>query len=365
MALDSSLLVGLLHCELGVSVEAFTFEYSEYDGKYNEYERARQLTRQHDIPHHKIKYGGEWLRSNFEDAIRQYEEPFTYGHHTARLAPVRDEAVSLLLNGILPESEFLSRTATYALRVESSGFQRIAAKCRRLFDSWPLKKLSRVKYVADIVGASPSEVFYNLPDNTVLPDALRRRLSTDAARLEEGRARVLELFDTEVDRVDLSSKPEIISHLRNIYFVPDHLLWWNYRWAHASGIEMAAPHTAPDVASWMESFRQSLWPPHQESIRKDLIRRTATTVMPDEFAYNQKIAQSALFWIWLQGSLCPLLHKYLSPAAPRADGLFDVEFVQRELQKHIAGKGRQPYLVWTLLCFMIWKRVFLESEEFT
>lgn len=94
---DSSLLVGLLHCELGAEVEAFTFEYSDHDGRYNEYDKARRLTRRYDIPHHRIHYSGEWLKDNLEEAIRKYEEPFTYGHHTAQLKEVAESDVTLLI----------------------------------------------------------------------------------------------------------------------------------------------------------------------------------------------------------------------------------------------------------------------------
>jgi hypothetical protein len=157
----------------------------------------------------------------------------------------------------------------------------------------------------------------------------------------------------------------VLSHLKNCFLVPDHIIWWNYRWTHAHGIKMASPYFAPGVWRWLDSLRQPLWPPHQESIRKVLIRRAATTVMPEEAAHNRKIAQSAPFWKWFQDSLQPLLRNHLSPRALHRDDLFEVDFVQKELQKHTNGRGQKPYLMWTLLCFMVWKRTFLESGDFS
>lgn len=361
---DSSLLVGLLHCELGAQVEAFTFDYSDYDGGYNEYDEARRLTRRYDIPHHKIKYSGEWLKANLKDAVRQYEEPFSYGNHTARLREVADRKTPLLLNGV-KGSGFISRTAAYALRIENSIAGRAAQVGSPLFEHWPLSKLSRFKHALTIIQSPTAKLFYELPTDRVLPDSVREQLYKSSGYLRESRKDVLRLFEKEVRNSGLSRKTEQMDHLANHFSNHDHYLWWNYRWARAHSLDMEAPFLTPKVRSWMDSIKQPLWPPHKESIRKVLIRRAAATVMPDELAYNRKIAQSAPFWIWFQGPLRPLLYEYLSPSTLQEDGLFNVEFVQRELQKHIAGRGRQPYLIWTLLCFMIWKQVFLESEEFT
>ena len=359
---DSSLLVGLLHCELGAEVEAFTFEYSGYDGKYNEYSQARRLTRQYDIPHYKIKYSGAWLQDNLQATIREHEEPFTYGLHTARLKEVADGRTPLLLNGV-KGSGFISRTAAYALRIENSIAERGAQVGSSLFKHWPLSKLSRAKHALDIIQASASELFYELPADRVLPDSVREQLYKNSRHFREGRGAVLRLFEKEVRDSGLSRKAERVDHLTNHFSVHDHYLWWNYRWARAHGLNMEAPFLMPEVRSWMDSTKQPLWPPHKESVRKVLIRRAAATVMPEELAYNRKIAQTAPFWRWFQGPLLPLLHKYLTPSTLREDGLFDTEFVQRELQKHTAGRGKRPYLIWTLLCFMVWKQVFLESEN--
>ena len=361
---DSSLLVGLLHCELGAQVEAFTFDYSDYDGGYNEYDQARRLTRRYDIAHHKIKYSGEWLKANLEDAVRQYEEPFSYGNHTARLKEVADREIPLLLNGV-KGSGFTSRTAAYALRIENPIAKRAAQVGSALLKHSPLSKPSRFKHALDIIQAPTTELFYELPADRVLPDSVREQLYKNSRDLREGRKAVLHLFEKEVRDSGLPRKAERMDHLTNHFSVHDHYLWWNYRWARAHGLDMEAPFLMPEVRSWMDSIEQPLWPPHKESIRKVLIRRAAATVMPDEFAYNRKIAQSAPFWIWFQGPLRPLLHEYLSPSALQEDGLFDTEFVQRELQKHIAGRGKRPYLIWTLLCFMVWKQVFLESEDYS
>ena len=212
--------------------------------------------------------------------------------------------------------------------------------------------------------SSPSDLFYRMLFDRVLPDSVRRRLYADQNRVSEGKSAVLSLFEKEVQEVDLHRKSDRICHLHNKFSVCDHYLWWNYRWTRAYELEMAAPFLMPKLRRFMESLRQPFWPPRDESVQKTLARHVAATVMPDEIAYSEKIAQTAPLWVWFRGPLYSLLQEYLRPSKVQEDGLFDAEVVKQEVKKHVSGTGNQPYLVWSLLCFMVWKRTFLESNDF-
>jgi asparagine synthase (glutamine-hydrolysing) len=360
---DSSLLVGLLHCELGVSVEAFTFQYSGYEGKYNEYDRARRLTRLYDIPHHKIDYSAEWLRDKFSRAVCDYEGPFSYGNHTARLKEVRDMNISLLLNGILPQSSFISRTATFALRLEGATSKSVGRCGRYLLRKWCPDGHSRFRHALDVIASSAEKLFYSLVQDTVVPELDRKNLYAEERRVDVGRESMLRLFEREVHDTGLNRKAERLAHLRNQFALPDHLMWWHYRWAQANNLTTGAPYVHSDVRSWMQSLRQPVWPLHQEWVGKVLIREAAALLMPEDIAHEPKIAQSVPFWRWFQGPLRPLLFEYLKPTRLERIGLFNVDFVQQALQQHITGKVSRPYLLWTLLCFMVWEDEFLEGKH--
>ena len=360
---DSSLLVGLLHCELGVPVEAFTFQYSGYEGKYNEYDRARRLTRLYDLPHHKIDYSAEWLKDNFSRTVRDYEEPFSYGNHTARLKEVNDADISLLLNGILPQSSFISRTATFALRVGGSPARSVGRWGRYLLQRWCPKGHSRFRHAVNVAASSAEDLFYSLVQDTVVSEADRKKLYAEDRRLDIGRESMLRLFEREVHDSGLNRKAERLAHLRNQFALPDHLMWWHYRWAQANNLTTGAPYVHSDVRSWMQSLRQPVWPLHQEWVGKALIREAAASLMPEDIAHEPKIAQSVPFWRWFQGPLRPLLFEYLKPSRLEKIGLFNLDFVQQALQQHMTGKVSRPYLLWTLLCFMVWEDEFLEGKH--
>jgi asparagine synthase (glutamine-hydrolysing) len=357
---DSALLVGLLHSELGTEVEAFTFEYSGHDGRYNEYSQARRLTDRYGIPHRRIRYTGRWLASNVEEAVENYEGPFTYGLHTAQLKEVAESGVSLLLNGV-KGSVHISRTADYALRLRGAFAGRIARAGKTLLDALPSHTMPRFRHGLDVAESPASDLFYRMPVDRMIPDSVRGQLYANPERASSGKDALMSLFAEEVRRSGLRRKADQLSHLHNHFSVSDHFLWWNYRWTQVQGLEMGAPFLMPAPRRLMESLRQPLWPPHEESIRKVLIRRAAATVMPDEIAYSEKVAQTAPLWSWFRGPLYPLLRKYLQPSELQKDGLFNADFVEHEVERHTAGTGDRPYVVWSLLCFMIWKRNFLEE----
>ena len=368
---DSSLLVGLLHCELGVSVEAFTFDYTGYEGafdeRFNEYDRARRLTTEYDIPHHKIEYGPGWLNSNLSNAVCQYEEPFTYGIHTAPLEQVAERGIELLLNGVQGAGLFISSAASYAIRLDGA-FEKAARNGSALlgnwpFNTWPVNKLLRkirsaeeLRHVFDVIGSPASNIFLDRHHNSILSRKLRQDLFSDATLPEAGREAVLALLQDEVRRTELSRKVDRVVHLMYTFWTCDHLLWWNYRWAHANGLEMGAPFTTPTVQSWLQSLRQPLWPPYQESIMKILTRRAASTVMPDEIAYYQNIAQTSPLLGWLkEGKLNNLRDKYLRDYVDKEGVLSD-------------GLGKDmeniynPWFVWGSICYMAWEKEFFHND---
>jgi hypothetical protein len=109
--------------------------------------------------------------------------------------------------------------------------------------------------------SSPSDLFYRMLFDRVLPDSVRRRLYADQNRVSEGKSAVLSLFEKEVQEVDLHRKSDRICHLHNKFSVCDHYLWWNYRWTRAYELEMAAPFLMPKLRRFMESLRQPFCPP--------------------------------------------------------------------------------------------------------
>jgi 7-cyano-7-deazaguanine synthase in queuosine biosynthesis len=201
---DSSLLVGLLHSELGAQVEAFTFDYSGYEGKYNEYARARRLTRQYDIPHHKVEYDGEWLRDNFKEVIRQYEEPFSYGNHTARLGPVSERGIDTLINGVTGEM-FISRTSVYALKANYH-----LNKTLKLLNEIAKKlstKHSAIDHFLDISSSSPEKIFYDhTPVNRVVSNNTLKNLLKNRKIYTKTKYHLFSLFRSVIDEKMIASK---------------------------------------------------------------------------------------------------------------------------------------------------------------
>jgi asparagine synthase (glutamine-hydrolysing) len=96
---DSALVAAGLVRLLGLSVDTFTFRYTDYDGPFNEGEPARKIAGHLGVRHREIDFGPQDVVNRLERLVRTYEEPFTSGLNCALLDPVADAGVTVLFTG--------------------------------------------------------------------------------------------------------------------------------------------------------------------------------------------------------------------------------------------------------------------------
>ena len=89
---------------------------------------------------------------------------------------------------------------------------------------------------------------------------------------------------------------------------------------------------------------------------KIVTRQAASTVMPDEIAYYQKVAQTSPLLRWLkEGKLNKLSNKYLGGHVSEEKILSDASVAEdmREISN--------PWPVWNSICYMAWKKEFFRN----
>ncbi len=94
---------------------------------------------------------------------------------------------------------------------------------------------------------------------------------------------------------------------------------------------------------------------------KYLLKRAATSLLPREITHRRKKGFGIPVGRWILGDLRELFQEYLGEARIRREGIFNPVFVKRLLDDHLARRGDNRKLLWTLLTFQLWRERWLPS----
>ncbi len=96
---------------------------------------------------------------------------------------------------------------------------------------------------------------------------------------------------------------------------------------------------------------------------KYLFRRAMEGVLPDRILYKRKQGFSAPDQSWYQGPLMTYINGILLNRKTLSRGFLQEAYIRRVLEEHSAGKVNHRLLIWSLLSFEFWCRLFLDGEK--
>ena len=142
-------------------------------------------------------------------------------------------------------------------------------------------------------------------------------------------------------------------------FLPDDILALSDRLSMAHSLEVRVPFVDHVLVEALFPLPQRvkigrLWE------KKRLLRRALQPRLPEQHLRAPKRGFVGPTASWLRNELRPLLTDELSPARQRRLGYFDPAAVTNLLQEHVTGRQNQERILWALLCFSTWHRLYLE-----
>jgi asparagine synthase (glutamine-hydrolysing) len=367
---DSKLIVAGLTRLLGIpgdTIDTFTFRYTDYEGKYNELELAKQAAKHFGTRHHEITVRPAEIPSKLELMLRCFEEPFTYGLHTFMASDVAKTDVRVILTGAGLGA--LSGLERYALRYARLPIMLQRASRSLVSAMWLLSETvsktgpSIVSRAAYHVVRRADELAWmasnDLPLHcaaTIIPDRTRRWLYCDRDFAETAcRARNALFCAAKADCLTESPRNRM-RLLTERFFEAECNLYWYQAAGRAHGLIFRHPFRA----NALDYFVLEL-PEHD--MNKQEIRRFAARLMPNEMAYTAKLPQSVPLMEWLRGPLVEFLRDTLSAERLKAHGLFDHKAVQRLIDLNTSGRAHLVWGLWAILTVQVWERVFLGRSE--
>ncbi|MBI2872228.1 MAG: asparagine synthase (glutamine-hydrolyzing) [Chloroflexi bacterium] len=95
---------------------------------------------------------------------------------------------------------------------------------------------------------------------------------------------------------------------------------------------------------------------------KYLLRRAMTSLLPPGIVTKKKQGFSPPDGSWYRGPTMAYIQEVLLDPRTLSRGYFQPEYVRKVVQEHLEGKVNHRLLIWSLLCFEWWNRIFLDGE---
>jgi len=183
-------------------------------------------------------------------------------------------------------------------------------------------------------------------------EALRRQLFTPELLCQVAispEQHIFDLIEKVRDRNDLD---------RNLYvdmrsYLSDNCLLKVDRMSMACSLETRVPFLEHPIAELAFTV-----PPELKTAKgsaKVLLKKIAARYVPAECIYRPKEGFSIPIKHWLGTDFRPLLEDLLAPARVAAEGLFQVDTIERLKREHLVGSANHSHILWSLIVFQDWR----------
>jgi len=95
---------------------------------------------------------------------------------------------------------------------------------------------------------------------------------------------------------------------------------------------------------------------------KRILRQAMRGLLPQEITEKPKQGFSPPDESWYRGPTMEQIRSLLLDPRTVARGYFRPASVRRVLDEHVAGRHNHRLLIWSLLCFEWWNRLFVDGE---
>ena len=192
-----------------------------------------------------------------------------------------------------------------------------------------------------------------------LPAGERAVLARASARSGVADGTAARVFGAHYDQAGRPSGIGAGLYLDYKTFLPDDILALSDRISMAHGLEVRVPFVDHRLV-------ESVFPlPDRAKVGwgrgKALLRRALAPQLPRAHLHAPKRGFVGPMASWLRHELRPMLMDELSPSRLARLGHFDPQLVERLLLEHDQGRHNRESILWALLTFSLWHRLYCEG----
>ncbi|MBV9535210.1 MAG: asparagine synthase (glutamine-hydrolyzing) [Solirubrobacterales bacterium] len=360
--IDSSALVALMSKSVDEPVRTFSIGF--VDPRYSELPKARLIAHRYRTQHHELVVEPESVEL-LPRLVRHFDEPFADAsalptYHVSRLAR---EHVKVALAGDGGDELFLGYTLFRGLKVAhlagvlpDAVRQRIATLAARTPRVGGATVGDRVelslKRLADSI--LPPELAFKRKMSAPGLDVVRPMLSGDLDRELEPQDpfAIVDHWLARYDRMDGAPPLEKFVYTGFQTSLAGDMLVKVDRMSMANSLEVRVPFLDHVLAEYVATIPVERRMPGWRL--KPLLRDTIADLLPASIRRQSKWGFAVPLATWFRGDVADYAREVLVSDQLRRRGLLDADAIEAMLARHLAGARNLGPVIWALLMFELW-----------
>lgn len=366
--LDSSLLVAMMVSLGKQDLECFTtnpeWSRSNQEGFVDELPYAQYVAEYLKTKLNIVSVGSERVIQLLYKMIYHLDEPYT---DPASLNvflicdKARKKGIKVLFSGAGGDDVFTGYRRHRAIRLESYSkgiFKPVSRILQAIAYKLPKKKIAFRRFAKWIshVGSPVNErilsYFYWIDPK------IARGLFIDNIQ-EKLSAAPMDFILNKLDDLPKLNSLEKMLYLEKCYFLTDHNLNYTDKLSMACGVEVRVPFLDPRLLELASRLPVGLKQRYGHG--KWILKKMAEKYLPKSIIYRPKTGFGVPLRHWLKNDLKCLVDEVLSEESILRRGIFKPQAIHHLIQEDRADKQDYAYVIFTLLCFEIWCRLFLDD----
>ena len=143
-------------------------------------------------------------------------------------------------------------------------------------------------------------------------------------------------------------------------WLPDDLLMKKDKMGMATSLEARVPFLDHNLIEFAASVPSNL--KCKGLTTKYIFKKAVSDLLPKEIINKKKMGFPVPVAPWLRGELGDMASDILLGAEARKRGYFEIGYIQKLLELHRAGRNDFSRLLWTLITFELWHRMYIDRD---
>jgi asparagine synthase (glutamine-hydrolysing) len=354
--IDSSLTVAFMSSMINEPVNTFSVGY-ENKPEINEFSFARQVARRYETNHRELEISAGKFSELIPRLVWHLDEPVADAAclPLLLLSDLTRRHVTVILSGEGAD-EMLAGYYLYQKMMFIERLRALPGLGGLLSGLSPLAPEGKLRRYMRQAGQPLNQRYRGV--SVGFTDEQRRRLYPESRMNSDQMQQLTRSF---FDRVAGQHPLNQMLYFDTRVYLVDDLLVKADKMTMASSLELRVPfldHRLMEMAARL---------PVEAKLKGDetkrIFRRMARPLLPPDILNRSKRGFPVPTRQWFAGDLNQFARDRLLGSDCSLRGLFDMEVIQRLLDRHVSGKEQCEDRIWPLLVLESWKRVFIDGPD--